>query len=564
MTDYEIGSRQPDEDLARLRQLLTADDNATLTYLKDRVEDPDQRANDVADVLPNSLIRSQSENSRLTESLQEPVEQAWLRFSREKPGRLSEALFPVIGPAIRRAVAEAFRSLSQQINQAVDLSLTAKGIRWRLEARRAGIPFGEYVLQRTLRYRVEQALLINRESGLSIASATLPTAAERDEDAVSAMFTAIQDFVRDTFANDGGADLETADFGDFTLSAVHGPFTVLAVAIRGVPPRSLRSELAGIQETINLKYGAALAERDARQLPGIGEEVARCLALRDLRTDPASGGSRFPWSLLLVLGLFALAGVVIWQWWQSRQAQSFLVQSLDAVPGIVVTDVTQAGKQLVVTGLKDPLAELPQEMGAGIRLDMRPYLSLEPELVVARVARRIDPPAGVELAMDGSTLRLAGAADAAWIGDALLVAAQISGVDAVDSSGLQVRDRSSPLEARLASLNDVRFSYGDDAILAPGEAERLSGWAESVAELARTARAADSRLEILLVGSADASGSEGTNMRLIAARIDRVAQALYAAGVEPVQVRAGAPRLGPAGDLTQRYASATLSLMPVD
>lgn len=565
MTDYEIGSRQPEEDLARLRQLLTADENATLTYLKDRVEDPNQRANDVADVLPKSLIRSQADDSRLTESLQEPVEQAWLRFSRDKPGRLSEALFPVIGPAIRRAVAEAFRSLSQQINQAVDLSLTAKGIRWRLEARRAGIPFGEYVLQRTLRYRVEQALLINRESGLSIASATLPTATERDEDAVSAMFTAIQDFVRDTFANDGGADLETADFGDLTLSAVHGPFTVLAVAIRGVPPRSLRSELASIQETINLKYGAALAEQEARQLPGIEDEVARCLALRDLRTDPEKAGSRFPWSLVLILALAALTGFGIWQWWQSQQRQSSLVRSLDAAPGIVVTDISRAGNQMVVSGLKDPLAELPSDLGADIKLEMTPYLSLEPELIVARVAQRIRPPDGVQLTMAGSTLRIVGSAESEWIETAVPAAAQVSGVSATDSSQLVATDRSPSLEARLIPLNNARFQFGDEAILAPGEAGRLTRWAESVAELALAAAAADRRLEIRLVGSADASGSEETNARLIVQRIERVAEALYGAGVEPDQVLANtAPRLGAAGDLTQRYTAATLNLSPID
>lgn len=560
-----MATRHPEEELARLRELLAANDNATLTYLKDRVEDPDQRATDVADVLPNSLLRSQADDSRLTESLQEPVEQAWLRFSRDKPGRLSEALFPVIGPAIRRAVAEAFRSLSQQINQAVDLSLTAKGVRWRLEARRAGIPFGEYVLQRTLRYRVEQALLINRETGLSIASASLPTAMERDEDAVSAMFTAIQDFVRDTFANDGGADLETADFGDLTLSAVHGPFTVLAVAIRGVPPRSLRSELAAIQETINLKYGAALAEQEARQLPGVEEEVARCLALRDLRANDESGGARFPWSLLLVLALLALVGFAGWQWWQSRQTQSSVVQSLDATPGVVVTDVTRIDGQLIIAGLKDPLADLPQDIGENVRLDMQPYLSLEPELVAARVVTRVIPPPSVRVAMDGTTLRLSGSAESSWMAAALPIAAQISGVEAIDSSALTAVDAAPSLDARLAPLNNVRFQFGDAATLIDGETERLNGWALSVAELAQAAERAGRPLRVSLMGSADASGSDEMNARLIAERVELVAQALYGAGVNPASVAASAePRLGPAGDVGQRYAAATLALTPTD
>jgi hypothetical protein len=111
----------------------------------------------------------------------------------------------------------ALRTLAQQINEAVEQSLTPRGLVWRMQAWRAGVPFGDFVLQKTLLYRIEQAYLISRENGLLIGHAQHEVARIKDSDAVSAMFTAIQDFVKESFSPDRTGRLETADMGEFTL-----------------------------------------------------------------------------------------------------------------------------------------------------------------------------------------------------------------------------------------------------------------------------------------------------------------------------------------------------------
>ena len=74
----------------------------------------------------------------------------------------------VIGPAIRRSISEALRALLQNLNRTLDQSFSLKGLSWRIEAWRTGVPFHQILLRNTLIYRVEQVFLIHRDSGLLI------------------------------------------------------------------------------------------------------------------------------------------------------------------------------------------------------------------------------------------------------------------------------------------------------------------------------------------------------------------------------------------------------------
>ena len=85
-----------------------------------------------------------------------------------------------MGPAIRKAIAEALRGLVQSLNQALEHSLSWRGIKWRIEALRTGRTFAEVVLSKTLVYRVEQVFLIHRESGLLLVQAVAPEVEAQD------------------------------------------------------------------------------------------------------------------------------------------------------------------------------------------------------------------------------------------------------------------------------------------------------------------------------------------------------------------------------------------------
>lgn len=72
-------------------------------------------------------------------------------------------------------------------------------------------------------YWVDEAFLIQKDSGLLISHAAHSDIDLSDSDAVSAMLSAIQDFIRDSFSADKSKGLETVEFGDHTLWVMADP-----------------------------------------------------------------------------------------------------------------------------------------------------------------------------------------------------------------------------------------------------------------------------------------------------------------------------------------------------
>ena len=155
--------------LANLKSLLLGDEQASIERLQLENADPERNAERVADSLADSLHRAYAEApENLTRALESPVSACIEDSVQRNPGFFADILFPVMGPAIRRSISQALKGLVQQINQTLEHSLTLKGLKWRMEAARTGVPFAEVVLRHTLRYRVEEAFLIQGGSGLLI------------------------------------------------------------------------------------------------------------------------------------------------------------------------------------------------------------------------------------------------------------------------------------------------------------------------------------------------------------------------------------------------------------
>ena len=443
--------------LANLKSLLLGAEQASIDELQRSARDPELQSRRVADALPESLHRAYADSpDALTRALENPVSACIEDSVQRNPGFFADILFPVMGPAIRRSISQALKGLVQQINQTLEHSLTVKGMKWRLEAARSGVPFAEVVLRHTLRYRVDEAFLIQGGSGLLIQHASQPDAVAKDADAVSAMLTAIRDFTRDTLRDeDDAARLETIDTGEHTLWLVHGPRAYLACAIRGVPPVALRDDLSRIVEEIHQRHGRLLEAFDgdeARARP-LAPLVERCLQseVEDKTTR------RFPWPLLIaaVVLLGALGWWLhgAWQDGSDARARSELLHAaadrLRDAPGIVVTDSRVVDDRLVVAGLHDPLTPSPQTLlrdaglgDADARLRFRGFQSMAPEVALARARQRLAPPADVRLTLrDDAVLAASGSAPAAWIARAALLAPTVPGIGGFDGSGLADPDR---------------------------------------------------------------------------------------------------------------------------
>jgi OOP family OmpA-OmpF porin len=209
-------------------------------------------------MLADAISSHDAPDDRLSVALRPAVERAIRTSIRSDPTFFADILYPVIGPVIRKAIAEALRTMAESFNHSLALVFSWKYIRWRFEALRSGRSFSEVVLLHTLVYRVEQLFLLHRKSGLVLRHLSSQGVEVQDADLVSGMLTAIQDFVHDSFGGGEGA-LESFRVGELGVWIEQGPSTVLAAVVRGHPPADLYTLLRAQLERVELQLGPELA-----------------------------------------------------------------------------------------------------------------------------------------------------------------------------------------------------------------------------------------------------------------------------------------------------------------
>ncbi len=557
-------------DLDKLKDLLFGAEKQALDSIAERVERPETRTSDVADVLPEAIHRSHQRGSELVDSLTPPVGECLQQAFHNDPQTYSDALYPVMGPAIRKSITHTLREFSQQINAAVEHSLTPKGLKWRLQAARAGIPFGDFVLQRTLLYRIEQAYLISRENGLLIEHVHHAASKIKDSDAVSAMFTAIQDFVKESFSPDRTGRLESADMGEFTLWAVHGPHALLVCVIRGVPPKSLRDELSAILERIHFRYGDAVREYagDTASVPGVEVELEKCLAFQAIQSAEGDA-SRTPWPLIIIgLLLLAAAGYFWFSRWSDANELKNFTAALRDTPGIYVAEAARDGGKIVLRGLRDPLAmdvsAVARQIGIPVEsvfAELQPFQSLEPELVARRVGQAIGDLNSVNYTIAGAIVTVTGEAPKQWIEATRARVLNVAGIEIADFDGVIDSDLRQ-LTAEVEALSGASFQFVSGTTLAPAADSALRTISRRLADLEARAATTDRRVRVTVIGSTDNSGDPAANERLAIRRAEAVAAVLAEFGVTPDAILPADGAAGPSAyDTSQRKATVELALV---
>ncbi|MCJ8279075.1 MAG: OmpA family protein, partial [Rivularia sp. ALOHA_DT_140] len=223
-------------ELSELRSLLLGVEPLKLNLFYERLDNPQVDAEDISKIIPEAVVLRTMQDDQLSEAMVPTVEQAIQSSVKRDINVLSDAIFPIIAPATRKAIETALDEMVQSFNYALEHSLSPQSLKWRIEAKQTGKSFAEVVLLRTLVYRVEQVFLIHKHSGLILHHVVASEVAVQDPSLVSAMLTAIQYFVKDSFNVRKHEGLHTLEFGELTIWIEQGPTTVLAGIIRGNAP----------------------------------------------------------------------------------------------------------------------------------------------------------------------------------------------------------------------------------------------------------------------------------------------------------------------------------------
>lgn len=253
-----VENQEPQESIKdefnELRTLLLGVEPKKLNQVCEYIETQKIKPEDISRILPEAVILRSLQDKQLAEAMVPTIEQAVEASVKKDLNVLSNAIFPILGPSTRRAIATALEEMIQSLDRTLEHGLSIQSFKWRLEARQTGKSFAEVVLLRTLLYRVEQVFLIHKKTGLLLQHIVASQVAVQDPDLVSAMLTAIQDFVKDSFNVEKGDRLHTLNFGELTIWIEEGPTAVLAGIIRGNAPNELRLVFQDTIEKIHLRF----------------------------------------------------------------------------------------------------------------------------------------------------------------------------------------------------------------------------------------------------------------------------------------------------------------------
>lgn len=423
------GVPSADPRMETLRQLLVSREISELSRVTHLLDEPEQLAAAVGDVLPSAAARAP--HAQLGEALAPAVERAVQRSIQKSPRTLTDILYPVFLPAIRKSIGEKIDQTFQSLNETLRHIFTWHGLKWRFESWRTGASFSEVVLKHSLVYRVEHVFLISRNSGLLIAHVAADNATSEDPQLISSMLSAIQDFVKDSFNEKEQSSLDTIRFGDLRLWSEVGQFATLVSVIRGNPPEELHEIVRDVLLRIHEECSQALGEfdGDSSQLAGVEAQLQTCV---ELKQEEANQG--FPWLVVVaVLLLLVPAGGWVLLSWQSGQRWQAYVSRLETQPGIIVAEQKIRDGQFYVAGLRDPLSADPQSLLSGTQVDparvhsqWKFYQSLEPEFVLKRLTASLYPPDTVRFSIVNDRIIAEGEAPDTWIDKARAAARQLS------------------------------------------------------------------------------------------------------------------------------------------
>lgn len=394
------------------------------------------QSEEVAEVLPKALKKRAEKDNQLAEATL-PLVEANIRESVQRnPKILAEAIFPIIGPAIRKAIAEALGAMVQSLNQALEHSLTPQGMKWRVEAWKTGKPFGEVVLLNTLLYRVEQVFLIHKETGILLQHVSVENDEMKDAEMVSAMLTAIQDFVQDSFKTSDEATLDYLKIRDLSVWIEHSPDAIVAAVIRGNAPLNLRGVLIEAIEKVQFEYEDKLEEfeGETKEFEKSRPILNDCLRLQVSENENTKERFFTPFNILTgVLSIMLIVGGFFfvrdyWRW-------SNYLERLRNESGIVVTESDRGLFKHRVEGLRDELAVNPETLlpefgyqSDDVEMIWKNYQDLSPQFVLTRAQKILNPPDGTEMTLENGILTVKGNATNEWFLEARNLSQVIAGV----------------------------------------------------------------------------------------------------------------------------------------
>lgn len=555
------------QQLHLLRQLLCGEDYQRLMALSQRLDDDQTRQEFFASVIAEAIAIRNTQDDAIAQSLAPLISDSIHTSIRNDPESVSDALYPVMGPAIRKSITETIQALFDSFNKALEDSLSMRSLGWRVDAWRTGKSYSEVVFLKTLNYRVEEVFLIHKETGLLVHQVAQNIGVSKDADMMSAMLTAIQDFITDSFEVGDDERLHSMKMGSLTILLEPGPSAVLAVAIRGNVSSDYRSLLVETQEQCHRRYARQLREfdGDVSSFRGIDDVLRACL--KEELQKPSTRKRGVP--IYGILGLLVLLGGLGWfsyQQYLADQAWHDFKTRLDNAPGLLIRDSNDFERTL--QGLRDPLAEsqpfIEEAANKGYTLEWQAYVAVDDAILMRRLMPLINEHANLEV-KDG-VVYLNGLLTQHQLQEWQSLALVVPGIRELNIDEVTIAE----ILARQQLVDRIdafRVQYGVSEYRLGTEGEAAAQ--ELSDSLVALADSLDPRLEslrLVISGFSDSTGSDQLRRGISQKRADTLRDFLIQRGIPARLIRTRIGNESQIEDLTmdeRRQTIVTVEIQPV-
>jgi OOP family OmpA-OmpF porin len=528
------------QQLEVLREILAGAPESRFQQIENSLSRHTHSADDIASVLAEAIVKRRDKD-KLLDSAMAPVIQRGMEYSIQRNKEaISNVIFPVLGPSIRKYVLSLFQELVQSLQSILETTVSIKSLQWRFESWRTSIPYAEVVLANSLLYRVEDVLLIHKETGLLISHVSHLGSSATDPDLTSSILKAIQDFVQDSFEDAEHSGVHVIEVASFKILIEQKGSVFIAARVRGFPPQELSVRLEETLEDILLQHNNELQEfnGDMEALEPVSDLLKDCLVQKSVETQKKKP--------IVAIGIVAVLLLFILTWFGFEQYKRHLLQNslsiLNQEPGIFVSHLSFASEKVHV--LRDAYAKKIEDV---IDVNRWPYNSLlyketpfassEPEIVIRRLQRQIEIPSTLHVQWREGTYYFTGMTSETWWEENKSTIKHFPELFPRDFSvmslvNVNILDK---MKAQIKNMS-VLFISGQSQI-PTSQTETLRVLEKKIKRAVLTARALDLSLVIQIQGHTSQVGETISNKRLSLQRALSVKNWLSGQGIAETHMR---------------------------
>lgn len=524
------------QDLDELRSILTGMDQKELEKIKAWLTDVDAFAEDISVAIPLSIKQLVQKRIVLPETLLPIIEEAIESSVLSNPQKLANALFPIMGPAIRKAVAEDLKKMIDSLNRTLESSFSPKRWGWRLQSVFSGRSYAEIVLSHSLLYRVQQVFLIHKRTGIMLQHVVDDSTTAKDPDLISAMLTAINDFVQDSMGVKKDENVESIQVGGYNVWIEQGPHAILAGIVEGNPPLELRETFKQAIEKIHLDLSRSLVhfDGDVSAFDENKDQLMLCLQKQSRHQK-----TRKPiLAIILIIILLGLAGYWAYGKIESGMRWDSYIGTLEDEPGILVTNTYKKDGKRFVEGMRDPLSKDPSSflsqfgfVPEQVLSDWGLFYSLNNDFILKRAVKKLEPTDSVLLELNNGLLYLKGTADKQWIEKAKILYPEVLGIDSLNTDSLNAPVAKVKLTSLVQKIDKMvfEFEYGVTTLSA-GQYRQIDTMATVISRMISNAEPGLG-FEVQVIGYTSNAGNVAGNREYILRRANLITRALYERGI---------------------------------